>query len=98
MDDRTAGNGFGTPTRRRTWMVLVCARLRARRRAMAGSCPGAEQRWPEDAQAWALLFAGYLGGDMDDRRRARLEESLVLFRTLGDARGAERALFFLGLR
>jgi tetratricopeptide (TPR) repeat protein len=47
------------------------------------------------ARAWALWHAGRLAGG-NDRAHAQLEESLVLFRELGDKRGTTRALGSLG--
>jgi tetratricopeptide (TPR) repeat protein len=48
------------------------------------------------ARAWALWHASQLAGPIGDRGRARTEESLVLFRELGDKRGTARALGSLG--
>jgi non-specific serine/threonine protein kinase len=54
---------------------------------------------PTAARAAALYAAGFLVSDLGDRAAARawLEESVALWRELGDARGLGRALARLGL-
>jgi tetratricopeptide (TPR) repeat protein len=72
----------------RYWVEAVLARA-----STAGS--------PEDqrARAWALAGAGNLAEEQGNRRAARayLEESLTLFRAVGDRRGVAHALRTVGM-